>query len=186
MQHQGTIKLSTSRLLLRPLQLLDADRMFLGWATDMEVVKYLSWKPHLSVDETKRIISYWMSNYPDPKFYIWGIQVKQGPLIGTISIHSIHDGFERGEVGYALAKPYWNQGYATEALQGIVDYAFGTIAFNRLEAHHSIYNPASGAVLIKAGFQHEGVLRQFYRSNDGFQDSSIYAILKTDWALAQK
>jgi ribosomal-protein-alanine N-acetyltransferase len=186
MQHQGTIKLSTSRLLLRPLQLADADRMFLGWATDMEVVKYLSWKPHLSVDETKRIISYWMSNYPDPKFYIWGIQVKQGPLIGTISIHSIHDGFERGEVGYALAKPYWNQGYATEALQGIVDYAFGTIAFNRLEAHHSIYNPASGAVLIKAGFQHEGVLRQFYRSNDGFQDSSIYAILKKDWSLAQK
>jgi ribosomal-protein-alanine N-acetyltransferase len=186
MQHQGTIKLSTSRLLLRPLQLADADRMFLGWATDMEVVKYLSWKPHLSVDETKRIISYWMSNYPDPKFYIWGIQVKQGPLIGTISIHSIHDGFERGEVGYALAKPYWNQGYATEALQGIVDYAFGTIAFNRLEAHHSIYNPASGAVLIKVGFQHEGVLRQFYRSNDGFQDSSIYAILKKDWSLAQK
>jgi ribosomal-protein-alanine N-acetyltransferase len=186
MQHQGTIKLSTSRLLLRPLQLADADRMFLGWATDMEVVKYLSWKPHLSVDETKRIISYWMSNYPDPKFYIWGVQVKQGPLIGTISIHSIHDGFERGEVGYALAKPYWNQGYATEALQAIVDYAFGTVAFNRLEAHHSIYNPASGAVLIKAGFQHEGVLRQFYRSNDGFQDSSIYAILKKDWSLAQK
>jgi len=186
MQHQGTIKLSTSRLLLRPLQLADADRMFLGWATDMEVVKYLSWKPHLSVDETKRIISYWMSNYPDPKFYIWGIQVKQGPLIGTISIHSIHDGFERGEVGYALAKPYWNQGYATEALQAIVDYAFDTVAFNRLEAHHSIYNPASGAVLIKAGFQHEGVLRQFYRSNDGFQDSSIYAILKKDWSLAQK
>jgi len=186
MQHQGTIKLSTSRLFLRPLQLADADRMFLGWATDMEVVKYLSWKPHLSVDETKRIISYWMSNYPDPKFYIWGIQVKQGPLIGTISIHSIHDGFERGEVGYALAKPYWNQGYATEALQAIVDYAFDTVAFNRLEAHHSIYNPASGAVLIKAGFQHEGVLRQFYRSNDGFQDSSIYAILKKDWLLAQK
>jgi ribosomal-protein-alanine N-acetyltransferase len=186
MQHQGTIKLSTSRLFLRPLQLADADRMFLGWATDMEVVKYLSWKPHLSVDETKRIISYWMSNYPDPKFYIWGIQVKQGPLIGTISIHSIHDGFERGEVGYALAKPYWNQGYATEALQAIVDYAFDTVAFNRLEAHHSIYNPASGAVLIKAGFQHEGVLRQFYRSNDGFQDSSIYAILKKDWSLAQK
>ena len=186
MQHQGTIKLSTSRLFLRPLQLADADRMFLGWATDMEVVKYLSWKPHLSVDETKRIISYWMSNYPDPKFYIWGIQVKQGPLIGTISIHSIHDGFERGEVGYALAKPYWNQGYATEALQAIVDYAFDKVAFNRLEAHHSIYNPASGAVLIKAGFQHEGVLRQFYRSNDGFQDSSIYAILKKDWSLAQK
>ena len=186
MEHQGTIKLTTPRLILRPLQLTDAESMFLGWATDLEVVKYLPWKPHLSVDETKRIISYWMSNYPDPKFYIWGIQLKNGPLIGTISIHSIHESFQRGEVGYALAKRYWNQGYVTEALQAVVDFSFGIVGFNRLEAHHSIYNPASGAVLIKAGFQHEGVLRQYYRSNDGFQDSSTYAILLKDWSLAQK
>lgn len=186
MEHQGTIKLTTTRLILRPLQLTDAESMFLGWATDQEVVKYLSWKPHLSVDETKRIISYWMSNYPDHKFYIWGIQLKNGPLVGTISIHSIHEGFQRGEIGYALAKQYWNQGYVTESLQAIVDFSFGIVGFNRLEAHHSIYNPASGAVLIKAGFQHEGVLRQYYRSNDGFQDSSSYAILLKDWTLAQK
>lgn len=186
MNHQGTIKLTTNRLILRPLQLADAESMFLGWATDMDVVKYLSWKPHISVDETKRIISYWMSNYPDPKFYVWGIQLKNGSLIGTISIHSVHDGFERGEVGYALMKRYWNQGYMTEALQALLAYAFGVINFNRLEAHHSIYNPASGAVLMKTGFQHEGVLRQYYRSNDGFQDSSLYSILKKDWNLAQK
>ncbi|MEY3431429.1 MAG: hypothetical protein RIS53_327 [Bacillota bacterium] len=186
MNHQGTIKFTTNRLILRPLQLADAESMFLGWATDMDVVRYLSWKPHISVDETKRIISYWMSNYPDPKFYVWGIQLKNGSLIGTISIHSIHDGFERGEVGYALMKRYWNQGYMTEALQALLTYAFATVGFNRLEAHHSIYNPASGAVLMKTGFQHEGVLRQYYRSNDGFQDSSLYSILKKDWDLAQK
>jgi ribosomal-protein-alanine N-acetyltransferase len=186
MEHQGTLKLTTTRLMLRPLQLADAESMFLGWATDPEVVKYLSWKPHLSVDETKRIISYWMSNYPDPKFYIWGIQLKNGPLIGTISIHSIHEGFLRGEIGYALAKRYWNQGYVTEALQAVVDFSFGIVGFNRLEAHHSIYNPASGAVLIKAGFQHEGVLRQYYRSNEGFQDSRTYSILLNDLTLAQK
>jgi len=186
MNHQGTIKFMTNRLILRPLQLADAESMFLGWATDMDVVRYLSWKPHISVDETKRIISYWMSNYPDPKFYVWGIQLKNGSLIGTISIHSIHDGFERGEVGYALMKRYWNQGYMTEALQALLTYAFATVGFNRLEAHHSIYNPASGAVLMKTGFQHEGVLRQYYRSNDGFQDSSLYSILKKDWDLAQK
>lgn len=185
MNHQGTIKLSTNRLVLRPLQLSDADAMYLGWTTDPEVVKYLSWKPHLSVDETKRIISYWTSNYPDPKFYLWGIQLRQGPLIGTISIHSIHDGFERGEIGYALAKRYWNQGYITEALQAVVDYAFGIINFHRLEAHHALANPASGAVLVKAGFQYEGILRQYYRANAGFQDAKIYALLKQDWLLSQ-
>jgi ribosomal-protein-alanine N-acetyltransferase len=184
-QHQGTLKLQTTRLLLRPLQLADAEAMFLGWSKDLEVVRYLSWRPHLSVDETKRVISYWINQYPDPKFYVWGVQLKSGTLIGTISIHSVHDTFERGEVGYAIAKPYWNQGYMTEALMAVVDFGLGVIGFNRLEAHHSVYNPASGAVLIKCGFQHEGVLRQYYRSNDGLQDASIYAILKKDWTLAK-
>lgn len=186
MNHQGTIKLHTQRLLLRPLQLTDAEAMYLGWTTDVEVVKYLSWKPHLSVDETKRIISYWMSNYADPKFYIWGIQLNQGPLIGTISIHSIQEAFSRGEVGYALAKPYWHKGYVSEALQAIVDYAFGVIQFNRLEAHHAIGNPASGKVLIKNGFQYEGLLRQYYVANAGAQDAKIYGITRQDWLLSQK
>lgn len=186
MNHQGTIRLTSPRLTLRPLQLSDADAMFLGWTTDQDVVRYLSWKPHLSVEETKRIISYWMSNYPDPKFYIWGIQRHQGPLIGTISIHSIHDGFARGEVGYALAKPYWNQGYISEALHTVVDYAFGVVGFNRLEAHHALGNPASGKVLEKNGFQYEGILRQYYRANDGFQDAKIYGMTLKDWTLAQK
>lgn len=184
MNHQGTLRLTSPRLILRPLQLSDAESMFLGWATDPDVTQYLSWKPHISVDETKRIISYWMSNYPDPKFYVWGIQLKPGPLIGTISIHSIHDGFERGEVGYALMKRYWNQGYVTEALLTILTYAFEKVGFNRIEAHHAVDNPASGAVLLKAGFQSEGTLRQFYRANAGFQDSKMYAILKKDWHLA--
>jgi [ribosomal protein S5]-alanine N-acetyltransferase len=185
MNHQGTIKITTNRLILRPLQLNDAEAMYLGWATDLEVIKYLSWKPHLSVEETKRIISYWISNYPDPKFYIWGIQIINGPLIGTISIHSIHDGFERGEIGYALAKPYWNRGFVTEALQGLIDYAFGIVGFNRLEAHHALGNPASGRVLEKVGFQYEGLHRQYYRSNAGFQDAKKYALLKQDWTLTK-
>lgn len=186
MNHQGTTKLFSDRLVLRPLQLADAEAMFLGWTTDLEVVKYLSWKPHLSVEETKRIISYWMSNYPDPKFYLWGIQLKQGPLVGTISIHSIHEGFERGEIGYALARPYWGKGIVPEALQLVTDFAFGVVGFNRLEAHHALGNPASGVVLEKVGFQYEGILRQYYRSNEGFQDAKIYGKLLKDWKLAQK
>jgi ribosomal-protein-alanine N-acetyltransferase len=186
MNHQGTIILTTERLVLRPLQFQDADAMFTGWATNLEVTRYLSWKPHISVEETKRIISYWMSHYPDPKFYLWGIQLKSGRLIGTISIHTIQEGFSRGELGFALTQSFWNKGYVTEAARAVIDYAFGEVKFNRIEAHHSIYNPASGAVLIKSGMQHEGVLRQYYKCNEGFQDSSVYGITYQDWELAHR
>lgn len=184
MNHTGTTPIQTVRLHLRPLTFQDADVMFSTWATDMDVVRYLSWRPHTSVEETRRILSYWVSNYPDPKFYIWGIQLATGRLIGTISIHSISDSFERGEVGYALAKAYWGKGYASEALQAILNHAFSTIGFNRIEAHHSIENPASGRVMEKCGMQKEGLLRQYYRSNAGFQDALIYSILKRDWNLS--
>jgi ribosomal-protein-alanine N-acetyltransferase len=185
MNHTGTLLLETPRLRLRPLSFSDAEVMYTSWATDMDVVRYLSWRPHTSLDETKRILSYWISNYPDPKFYIWGIQLQRGQLIGTISIHSISDPFLRGEVGYALAKPFWGKGYVTEALQAILDHAFGVVGFNRIEAHHAIQNPASGRVMEKCGMQKEGLLRQYYRSNEGLQDTYLYAILRKDWQLSK-
>jgi ribosomal-protein-alanine N-acetyltransferase len=185
MNNLGTKLLQTDRLILRPLQLTDADAMYTGWTTDMDVVRHLSWKPHISIDETKRIISYWMSNYPDPKFYLWGIQLKSGRLIGTISIHSMNEGFLRGEIGYALAKSFWNQGYVTEAAKKIIDFAFGEVGFNRIEAHHALANRASGAVLIKCGMQKEGIMKEYYRSNEGFQDAQLYAITAKDWRLRQ-
>ena len=184
MNHIGTTPIQTARLLLRPLTFQDAEAMFSGWVTDMDVVRYLSWKPHMSIDETKRILSFWISNYPDPKFYLWGIQIQQGRLIGTISFHSISEPFERAEVGYAIARPFWGKGYASEALGALLKVAFTTIGLNRVEAHHSIHNPASGRVMEKCGMQREGLLRQYYRANAGFQDANLYSILKKDWELA--
>jgi [ribosomal protein S5]-alanine N-acetyltransferase len=185
MNHQGTNVIKTPRLLLRQLSFSDADAMFFGWANDLEVTRYLSWKPHGSVEETKRIISFWMSNYADPKFYLWGIQLQSGQLIGTISIHTIQDTFLRGEIGYALAKKYWNKGYVTEAARAVIDYAFSMIGFNRIEAHHSLDNASSGKVMEKCGMQYEGNLRQYYKSNRGFEDSKIYSILRKDWEISR-
>lgn len=184
MNHVGTLTLHTERLILRPLTLQDAEAMFSGWTTDPDVIRYLSWKPHVSIDETKRILSYWMSNYPDTKFYLWGIQLREGRLIGTISFHSISEAFERAEVGYALAKNVWGKGYATEALKALLTLAFETIRFHRIEAHHAVLNPASGKVMEKCGMQREGLLREYYRANAGFQDAYLYSILKKDWDLA--
>jgi ribosomal-protein-alanine N-acetyltransferase len=181
MTHLSTVTLTTNRLILRPLSFADADVMFENWTQDPLVVKHLSWKPHLSLDETKRIVSYWMSNYPDPKFYLWGIQLKTGKLIGTISIHTIHDAFQRAEIGYALMRSMWGQGYATEAVHAVLAFGFEKVGFNRLEAYYALANEASGRVLVKAGMRKEGVLRQYYRSNVGFEDVQLCGILRLDW-----
>jgi RimJ/RimL family protein N-acetyltransferase len=55
------------------------------------------------------------------------------------------------ELGYWIARRYWNQGFATEAGAALVEIA-RMLGFERLEASHFLDNPASGRVLEKLGF----------------------------------
>jgi RimJ/RimL family protein N-acetyltransferase len=61
------------------------------------------------------------------------------------------------ELGYWLGVPYWGNGYATEALHAVVDYAFTDLEHDSLQAGARVTNPASRRVLEKCGFQWTGV-----------------------------
>jgi RimJ/RimL family protein N-acetyltransferase len=61
------------------------------------------------------------------------------------------------ELGYWLGVPYWGQGYATEALHAVIDYAFTDLGHAALQAGARVTNPASRRVLEKCGFQWTGV-----------------------------
>jgi RimJ/RimL family protein N-acetyltransferase len=61
------------------------------------------------------------------------------------------------ELGYWLGVPYWGNGYATEALHAVIDYAFTDLAHAALQAGARVTNPASRRVLEKCGFQWTGV-----------------------------
>ena len=61
------------------------------------------------------------------------------------------------ELGYWLGVPYWGQGFATEALHAVIDYAFGEFEHTALHAGARVTNPASRRVLEKCGFQWTGV-----------------------------
>lgn len=76
-------------------------------------------------------------------------------LIGAISLMSIEAGHQ-AELGYWIGVPYWNMGYCTEAGERVKAYALGELGLVRLYARHLSRNPASGQVLKKLGFVHEG------------------------------
>ena len=66
------------------------------------------------------------------------------------------------EIGYWIGSPYWGQGYATEAARAVVGFGFEGMGLRRIFAHYLARNPASGRVLAKLGFRHEGLLRRHY------------------------
>ena len=181
MEHLGTKRLETERLILRPFVMEDAEPMFRNWASDPEVTRYLTWPTYQSRETADQILSQWTASYADPAFYQWAIELKSlGEPIGSISVVSHNDRVSAAHIGYCIGFRWWGQGIMTEALQVVLDYLFEEVGFNRVEALHDVNNPASGAVMRKCGMLYEGTFRQYIRSNQGICDASMYALLASD------
>jgi RimJ/RimL family protein N-acetyltransferase len=101
----------------------------------------------------------------------------QDLFIGGIGL-SIDRQNEVAELGYWIGKPYWNQGYCTEAAQATLRYGLEVLGLNRIQARHFASNPASGRVMQKSGMKYEGYLRQATRKWGRAEDWEVYSILK--------
>ncbi|HYW06915.1 MAG TPA: GNAT family N-acetyltransferase [Longimicrobium sp.] len=101
-------------------------------------------------------------------------------VIGAIGLN-VAPQHAHAETGYWIGAPYWNRGFATEALGAILAHGFGELGLHRVLARHFPRNPASGQVLRKAGMVHEGIMREHVRRWDRFEDLECYAILERDW-----
>ena len=67
-------------------------------------------------------------------------------FLGSISLHP-NDSRKQSEISYWIGKPYWNQGYATEALTRVLSFTFNTLKFERVYAAHFTRNMSSGRVM---------------------------------------
>ena len=182
MNHLGTKKMETSRLVLRPFVKEDAEAMYRNWASDPEVTKFLSWPTYKSIEDAYAILDLWIPQYSDNAFYQWAIELKElGEVIGSISVVNQDDRVDSVEIGFCIGKNWWGQGIMTEAFQAVIDYLFGEAGVQRIEAGHDPNNPASGAVQRKCGLKYEGTFRRRIRSNQGITDVAWYSILKEEW-----
>ena len=87
MDHKGTIRIETKRLLLRPFSCEDTVSAFRNWMSDENVTEFLRWKPHKDIAETKETMLRWTAQYKDPAFYQWAIELKEiHEPVGTISV----------------------------------------------------------------------------------------------------
>lgn len=182
LNHTGTIILETESLVLRRFTNDDTLAVYNNWTSDSEVSKYMRWEHHKNIEETKAKINDWLKRYSNNNFYQWAIALKgSDEPIGAIGLFVVNEGDLCGDFGYSISRKYWGRGIASEALKAVLKFAFETIGFNRIESYHSINNPASGKVMLKAGMKLEGLARQKYKSNVGFEDSYMYSILKEDY-----
>ena len=139
----------TERLLLRPLTVEDAEAAFV-WLSDPEVNRFMPYALYTEVEAARA----WLATLDElVDNYVFGIVRKADHLlIGTVSVRlgAIEPG--AWSLGYNLRRDCWQQGYATEAARGILDFAYRILGARDFTAEHAIANPVSGSVLRRCGF----------------------------------
>lgn len=182
MEHKGTVRLETERLILRPFNIEDIEMAFRNWTSDERVTKYLRWPTHKDISTTERVLKSWLECYRDLSFYQWAIEVKElGEPIGTISVVDMDERTAKIHIGYCIGSKWWHQGYTSEALAGIIPFFFEEVKAGRIESQHDPNNPNSGNVMKNCGLKYEGVLRKADWSNQGIVDACMYGLLAEEY-----
>jgi ribosomal-protein-alanine N-acetyltransferase len=161
------VRLETERLRLRPLALDDLDAMASLYA-DPEVMRYLGVGKPMSRADSERSVQRMVRSWEVDGFGQFAVERKEdGTLVGrcgflvwdaatlTTTTESEATGPTELEVGYALGRPYWGQGYATEAARAVRDHALGPMGRTRLIAFIRHDNVRSRRVAEKLGMRHE-------------------------------
>ena len=126
-------------------------------------------------DEVARLSS------PDRTRYRFALELRSdGTLIGGCRIH-IEDAINKmASIGMALHRPFWAKGYATEAGMMIIALAFEQLGVHRIEALIEPSNEGSLALVRKAGFTKEGLLRERILE-ERWIDTEVWSLLQQEW-----
>jgi RimJ/RimL family protein N-acetyltransferase len=144
--------LETKRLILRAPRLEDAKAVAV-LANDRRIAENTARIPHpYKLADAQGFIA--GANTPEGEA-VFLVTARDGTIMGACGVAM--PASQAPELGYWLGVAYWGEGYATEALHAVIDYAFDEFEHTALHAGARVTNPASRRVLEKCGFQWTGV-----------------------------
>ena len=174
-QKMPTIELD--RVILRTLLKKDAND-FYDVGKDPITTEFLTWGPFSSIKEAKTMIKFTyfrrLSRGEPIGYAILDKLTKK--MIGTIEFHTFNYKNNSCEIGYVLARPFWNQGIMTDCVKAMTDVAFNHLDVDRVIIKHIKENMASQRVILKAGYEFIEVNKQsfFHPKTHRFHDVYLY------------
>ncbi|MHB1628488.1 MAG: GNAT family N-acetyltransferase [Bacilli bacterium] len=172
--------LETERLILRTLDMNDA-KTVQQLAGDFDIANTTLHVPHPYPDGAAET---WIERVrtftEEGRGYTFAIILKSDDIfMGVISL-GLAQAHGRAELAYWLGKPYWGQGYTTEAAHRVVEFGFGKLNLHRIFAFAMTKNPASSRVMQKIGMSYEGTLVHHVRKWEEYEDLVVYGMVKAD------
>lgn len=149
-----TPRIETNRLLLREIQETDVDDIFDCWMQDEDVSRYMWWKASNDIAEVQKFVKFELGQIEHDKWYRWIIILREtGQIIGTCMIFYNEDDREKHwDISYNLGKKYWGNGFITEAMKEVIQFAEIELGMKECVTTYAKVNSSSAKVLHKLGF----------------------------------
>ena len=174
------VSLKSGHITLREFEKDDFDSVH-SYASDPEVVNFMSWGPNTMVETRRFLQRSIQSQIVKPRIsYELGI-VFDSLIVGGcgLTIHSLVD--RRAEIGYCIRRDQWGRGIGTKVAAMLIEFGFKDLDLHRIEAKCDPNNHASYRIMKKNGMIREGTLREEKNIHGKWRDSYIYSILRQDW-----
>ena len=173
--------LPTARLILRPFRNGDSAALF-DIFSDAEVVRFWSGAAWTDIKQAQQMIEESRQDVSSSGIVRYGIALAETDvLIGICNLRGFFEQNRRCELGYALGRAWWGRGFAAEALEALLGYAFGPLDLNRIEADIDPRNDASARLLERLGFRQEGYMPERWIVHGEKADTAFYGLLKRYW-----
>jgi len=157
----------------------DIDQIY-EYRKDPKVYESYSIKP----ESKEALLKYFEDNiteFNESNGYTIFVIRNENEIVGDIALSYWGNENKKNAIGYAINPKFQKQGYGYEAVKSVLDYLFKELNRNRIQAEVDEHNTASWKLLEKLGFVKEAVLREAEYYNGTWEDTFVYAMLKSDW-----
>ena len=173
--------IETPRLILRGWREADV-APFHAMGQDEEVMRYLG--PLTTLDQARAAYKRCVARQAEAGCCFWAIERKSdAAFLGFCGLQQGYDFLEGEiEIGWRLRRDTWGQGYAREAAQGVLAFAFGQLGMDRIYAQTSEANRGSWALMEKLGMTRRADLDYpdpDYPPEDN--PTMVYQLARADW-----
>lgn len=174
----GTREITTKRLILRRFYSQDLTCVRQNVIQDSSVAKLFCGDEFVSTSDIDSYFDGLQNLYSNPYFFLWALQLRdEERIIGFIRA-DYNQNVNSVKLSFALESIRQNHGYMKEAISAVIPYLMEEVQINRIEALCDSQHRMASKVLIRCGFNGEGVKRQAGFSNGEIVDLISFAILK--------
>ncbi|MBU6451095.1 MAG: GNAT family N-acetyltransferase [Cyanobacteria bacterium REEB67] len=176
--------LRSERLVLRPHLESDLEAVH-AFSSDADVCRYMQWGPN-NLEQSRSFLEGAIANQrvsPKVHYDFVIVEAEAATVVGSFTLRLNKPGGELGEIGYVLAREAWGKGYASEAAELVMKFAFEDLKLHKISATCEPFNFASAKVLQKAGLVLEGYLQKHIFIKGQWRDTLVFGCVREDRAV---